>query len=130
MARQDNSKSSVCSGDESPTSALDMYKLHCARLDRYSTRFAVLVNCGSFNPPHIMHMRCLEVAKDHLTKVGYSVMGGYMSPVADSYRKPDLASAEHRINMCRAAADTSNFVMVSDWEARQARYTRTYHVLK
>ena len=29
----------------------------------------VLVSCGSFNPPTVMHLRMFELAKDHLTQV-------------------------------------------------------------
>lgn len=29
----------------------------------------VMVSCGSFNPPTIMHLRMFELAKDHLTEV-------------------------------------------------------------
>ncbi|KAF2947605.1 hypothetical protein DAI22_02g381400 [Oryza sativa Japonica Group] len=48
---------------------------------------AVLVATGSFNPPTYMHLRMFELAKDELQQRGYSVLGGYMSPVNDAYKK-------------------------------------------
>ena len=32
----------------------------------------VLVSCGSFNPPTVMHLRMFELAKDHLTQVTFA----------------------------------------------------------
>uniref|UniRef100_A0A0E0M073 Cytidyltransferase-like domain-containing protein n=1 Tax=Oryza punctata TaxID=4537 RepID=A0A0E0M073_ORYPU len=48
---------------------------------------AVLVATGSFNPPTYMHLRMFELAKDELQQRGYCVLGGYMSPVNDAYKK-------------------------------------------
>ena len=36
----------------------------------------LLVLMGSFNPPHFRHMRLLEMAKDHLQKLSFNVVGG------------------------------------------------------
>lgn len=43
---------------------------------------------------------------------GYDVLGGYMSPVHDSYTKKGLAPAQHRTAMCQLAAETSPIIMV------------------
>ena len=43
---------------------------------------------------------------------GYDVLGGYMSPVHDSYAKKGLAPAWHRAAMCQLAAETSPIIMV------------------
>ena len=48
---------------------------------------AVLISCGSFNPPTIMHLRLFELARTHLQKCGYSVLGGMISPVHDKYKE-------------------------------------------
>ncbi|KAL6865164.1 hypothetical protein ACP4OV_016315 [Aristida adscensionis] len=53
----------------------------------------VLVATGSFNPPTYMHLRMFELAKDVLQQRGYCVLGGYMSPVNDAYKKKDLLPA-------------------------------------
>ncbi|XP_062220712.1 nicotinamide/nicotinic acid mononucleotide adenylyltransferase-like isoform X2 [Phragmites australis] len=86
----------------------------------------VLVATGSFNPPTYMH---LQMAKDELQQRGYGVLGGYMSPVNDAYRKRDLLPAAHRIRFCELACERSSFVMVDPWEAMQKGYQRTLTVL-
>ncbi|XP_028555668.1 nicotinamide/nicotinic acid mononucleotide adenylyltransferase-like [Dendrobium catenatum] len=52
-----------------------------------NSNFVVLVSPGSFNPPTYMHMRMFELARDALNLLGYCVIGGYMSPVNDAYKK-------------------------------------------
>lgn len=89
----------------------------------------VLVATGSFNPPTYMHLRMFELAKDELQQRGYSVLGGYMSPVNDAYKKKDLLPAVHRIRLCELACGSSSFVMVDPWEAVQKGYQRTLTVL-
>lgn len=91
--------------------------------------YVVLVATGSFNPPTYMHLRMFELARDALNSEGYHVIGGYMSPVNDAYKKKGLISAEHRIEMCELACKSSDFVMVDPWEAKQSNYQRTLTVL-
>ncbi|KAH9804227.1 Nicotinamide/nicotinic acid mononucleotide adenylyltransferase [Citrus sinensis] len=88
--------------------------------------YVVLVATGSFNPPTFMH---LQLARDTLNSEGYCVIGGYMSPVNDAYKKRGLISAEHRINLCNLACKSSDFIMVDPWEANQSGYQRTLTVL-
>ncbi|KAL3651313.1 hypothetical protein CASFOL_004315 [Castilleja foliolosa] len=89
----------------------------------------VLVSTGSFNPPTYMHLRCFELARDALSLLRFCVIGGYMSPVNDAYKKKDLIRAEHRVAMCELACKSSDFVMVDAWEASQSAYQRTLTVL-
>ncbi|MED6218604.1 hypothetical protein PIB30_028038 [Stylosanthes scabra] len=91
--------------------------------------YVVLVATGSFNPPTFMHLRMFELARDALNSEGYCVIGGYMSPVNDAYKKKNLISAEHRIQLCNLACKSSDFVMVDPWEANQSTYQRTLTVL-
>ncbi|XP_020210186.1 nicotinamide/nicotinic acid mononucleotide adenylyltransferase isoform X1 [Cajanus cajan] len=91
--------------------------------------YVVLVATGSFNPPTFMHLRMFELARDALNSDGYCVIGGYMSPVNDAYKKKSLISAEHRIRLCHLACKSSDFVMVDPWEASQSTYQRTLTVL-
>ncbi|MED6185013.1 hypothetical protein PIB30_052930 [Stylosanthes scabra] len=91
--------------------------------------YVVLVATGSFNPPTFMHLRMFELARDALNSEGYCVIGGYMSPVNDAYKKKNLISAEHRIKLCNLACKSSDFVMVDPWEANQSAYQRTLTVL-
>ncbi|KAL4618595.1 hypothetical protein ACB092_06G022000 [Castanea dentata] len=81
--------------------------------------YVVLVANGSFNPPTYMHLRMFELARDALNAEGYCVIGGYMSPVNDAYKK----------RMCHLASKSSEFVMVDPWEARQSTFQRTLTVL-
>ncbi|PIM99813.1 Nicotinamide mononucleotide adenylyl transferase [Handroanthus impetiginosus] len=91
--------------------------------------YVVLVSTGSFNPPTYMHLRCFELARDAIRSQGFCVLGGYMSPVNDSYKKKGLVHAEHRLAMCQLACRSSDFIMVDPWEASQSTYQRTLTVL-
>lgn len=60
----------------------------------------------------------------------FEIVGGYLSPVSDAYKKAGLASAEHRVAMCQLAIDrASNWLMVDPWEAEQKEYQPTAVVL-
>ncbi|PSR85403.1 Nicotinamide/nicotinic acid mononucleotide adenylyltransferase [Actinidia chinensis var. chinensis] len=91
--------------------------------------YIVLVSTGSFNPPTYMHLRIFELARDALHSEGLCVIGGYMSPVNDAYKKKGLISAKHRIEMCQLACRSSEFIMVDSWEANQETFQRTLTVL-
>ena len=75
-----------------------------------------------------------DVGRDHLHSLGGSnahrVIGGVLSPAHDKYsfNKPGLISSAHRVAMCRAAVQSSDFVRVSAWEAGQEEWTPTRHV--
>lgn len=57
---------------------------------------------------------------------GFDVVGGYLSPVGDAYKKKGLAQAHHRVNMCQLAAkNTSKWLMVDTWEAENSLYMPT-----
>ncbi|KAF8019649.1 hypothetical protein BT93_G0362 [Corymbia citriodora subsp. variegata] len=104
-------------------------KLSPRSSDEPRNGYAVLVATGSFNPPTYMHLRIFELARDALNAEGYSVIGGYMSPVNDAYKKKGLISAEHRIHLCHLACKSSDFIMVDSWEANQTTFQRTLTVL-
>jgi nicotinamide mononucleotide adenylyltransferase len=91
----------------------------------------VLLACGSFNPPTIMHLRLFELARDHFrAHLPHSpVVGGVMSPTHDAYAKASLIPAQHRLEMARRAAQESGWLQVSDWETVQEGWTRTRKVL-
>ncbi|XP_011023613.1 PREDICTED: nicotinamide mononucleotide adenylyltransferase-like isoform X1 [Populus euphratica] len=90
----------------------------------------VLVATGSFNPPTFMHLRLFELARDTLQSEGYHVIAAYMSPVNDAYKKAGLISGEHRLQMCSLACESSDFVMVDQWEVNQSTYQRTLTILQ
>ncbi|CAH8381837.1 unnamed protein product [Eruca vesicaria subsp. sativa] len=76
-----------------------------------------------------MHLRMFELARDALRSEGFHVLGGYMSPVNDAYKKEGLLSVEHRLEMCNLACKSSDFIMVDPWEASQDSYQRSLVVL-
>lgn len=61
--------------------------------------------------------------------MGINVDRGVISPVHDGYRKPDLAPFEHRFEMARLAAESSDWIEVTPWEGQQANFTATLHVV-
>lgn len=61
----------------------------------------VLVACGSFSPVTYLHLRMFEMAKDYVRQnTDFEIVGGYLSPVSDMYKKPGLLSAHHRSVVC------------------------------
>lgn len=57
----------------------------------------VLVACGSFSPVTYLHLRMFEMAKDYVRQnTEFEIVGGYLSPVSDMYKKPGLLNAHHR----------------------------------
>ncbi len=115
--------------------AIVVDKLTCSRSlsvggsRQEGVRAVVLVSCGSFNPPTVAHVKILDMVRAAYIKAGVDVYGAYLSPVHDAYKKPGLVDAHHRVEMCRRAVASSSYVMVDGWEAAQAGYTRTLHVL-
>jgi nicotinamide mononucleotide adenylyltransferase len=90
----------------------------------------ILISCGSFSPITYLHLRMFEMCVDWVREnTRYEVVGGYLSPVSDAYKKQGLALAHHRLEMCRLASSESNWIMVDSWEASKAEYTRTALVL-
>ena len=86
---------------------------------------AVLIACGSYSPPTIMHTRIFETARDHFAETNIQIIGGFISPVHDSYGKKDLVQAEHRVAMVKMALKSSDWINLDEWEVRQQGWTRT-----
>lgn len=97
--------------------------------DFFKGQKVALVQCGSFNPPHFLHMMMLEDARERVRAAGAEVVEGIVSPVSDAYGKAGLLSGAHRLAMCRAAVRGSDWLRVSDLEVRSAAYLRTRTVL-
>ncbi|EXJ54130.1 nicotinate (nicotinamide) nucleotide adenylyltransferase [Cladophialophora yegresii CBS 114405] len=91
----------------------------------------LLIACGSFSPITFLHLRMFVMAADYAKhNTDYEMVGGYLSPVSDAYKKQGLAPAEHRVAMCQLAIDkASNWLMVDSWEAEKKDYTATAKVL-
>ncbi|KAF2399543.1 Nucleotidylyl transferase [Trichodelitschia bisporula] len=91
----------------------------------------VLAACGSFSPITYLHLRMFEMVKDWAREnTRYTLIGGYLSPVGDAYKKDGLAAAKDRVNMCELAVQqyAQGVIMVDTWEARQ-QYQPTAKVL-
>jgi nicotinamide mononucleotide adenylyltransferase len=118
-----------------PAESLETYAFPEHRLKRVmndpSKTPLVLVSAGSFSPPTYLHLRMQEMAADYAKfSTNFELMGGYLSPVSDAYRKAGLASAEDRISMCRLAVDGgSEWLMLDPWEALHKEYQPTAGVL-
>lgn len=51
----------------------------------------LLVACGSFSPITYLHLRMFEMAADYAKyNTDFEVVGGYLSPVSDAYRKAGM----------------------------------------
>lgn len=57
------------------------------------------------------------------------VVGGFISPVHDEYKKKDLIPITHRTAMLKLALQSSDWIKLSDWESRQEGWTKTRVVL-
>ncbi|KAM0277841.1 hypothetical protein ACHAQH_005546 [Verticillium albo-atrum] len=91
----------------------------------------ILVACGSFSPVHYVHLQMFAMAADYArTETNYEVIGAYLSPVSDAYKKKGLARAHDRVEMCQLAVKAARQpLMVDSWEAQQASYVPTAIVL-
>ena len=93
---------------------------------------AVLLACGSYSPPTIMHTRIFETGRDFF-HVGHpdlkiQIVGGFMSPVHVAYGKKSLFNPEftkHRVEMVKAAVESSDWINIDEWEVKQNEWTRT-----
>lgn len=85
----------------------------------------------SFSPITFLHLRMFEMASDYAKfNTKYEIIGGFLSPVSEAYKKQGLASAKHRIQMCSfAATKTSDWLSCDPWEAIQPDYVPTAQVL-
>jgi nicotinamide mononucleotide adenylyltransferase len=95
---------------------------------------AVVAICGSFNPIHNAHLKLYEAAKATLESDahhhGYTVLGGFFSPVSDAYGKPGLRCAAQRVRIIEDAVRHHADLNVDTWECHQTCYTRTFYVLQ
>jgi nicotinamide mononucleotide adenylyltransferase len=75
-------------------------------------------------------MRMMECARERvLESFPNAQIIGLMSPVNDAYGKKGLASAKHRIEMCRLSTLSSDWICVDSWEANEPKNQETIKVL-
>ncbi|KAG5461734.1 MAG: hypothetical protein BJ554DRAFT_6023, partial [Olpidium bornovanus] len=71
-----------------------------------------------------------EIARDYVREnTGFEVIGGYISPVSDGYKKKGLEAAAHRARMCTLAVESSPWLMVDEWECSNPEFVRSALVL-
>ncbi|KAL8418828.1 hypothetical protein RB594_002149 [Gaeumannomyces avenae] len=124
-----------------PTTTTPTYQFPTDKLRLRQTQHGktplVLVACGSFSPITYLHLRMFEMARDYCgINTNYEVVGGYISPVSDAYKKAGLAPSYHRINMIKLSLQSSSWVMVDEFETSvrnpatgEPEYTPTAQVL-
>ena len=63
-------------------------------------------------------------------QMGHQVVGAYISPVNDAYKKANLVAGKHRVAMSHLAAEQLPYLEADGWEAEQPEYQPTLNVLK
>lgn len=134
-----------------PLTTMSPYTFPVDKLRRRLTRPGktplVLVACGSYSPITVLHVQMFHMAERHVqsaqqqqqehrsSAADFEVVGSYLSPVSDAYKKPALARAHHRLAMCQLAVASTD-IMVDPWEAlrcdattHEPVYTSTVDVL-
>ena len=87
-----------------------------------STRLIVLIATGSFNPPHLMHVKMLESARKAMSsQLDTFVVGGFLCPSHDKYVQGKLTEEEafnsfHRCALCEVATQDSDWISVNRCE--------------
>lgn len=74
----------------------------------------IIVFGGSFNPPTLAHQHMIDLL--HVTFPESVVL---ILPVGDDYRKPELVSFHHRLNMIHLMTEGMDRVMISDIESKR-----------
>jgi len=91
--------------------------------------FAVVLTTGGLNPAHLGHVQLLHQARNRLEKVGYKVVGLWLSPSHDAYLQPKAKSlntiglsAGFRLEVSERAVAGDPLVAIGHWEAKQPGY--------
>uniref|UniRef100_A0A915ES07 Cytidyltransferase-like domain-containing protein n=1 Tax=Ditylenchus dipsaci TaxID=166011 RepID=A0A915ES07_9BILA len=91
----------------------------------------ILLACGSFNPPTVMHIRMFELAQKFLqNQLQCKVLEGIISPAADSFGKKELVSAKHRLRMLELATEEFDWIRVDSYECLLPHWSKTLNILK
>lgn len=72
----------------------------------------------------------LESAYNFALYSGLQILGGYLSPVHDSYGKRGLISSKQRLEMCQLAVEDSSWLMIDSWECSRSQYSPTFLVME
>ena len=90
----------------------------------------ILVLFGSFSPITIAHLRNLEIARDTLRHRNFDVVKGIITPVSDAYKKKDLVSIQHRVNMIQGAIRGSNWLELDSYEGFLPYFSTSVTILR
>lgn len=96
---------------------------------------AVLFAAGHFSPTHLGHVLMMHQAEKRLLRLGYEVIGAFMSPSHDlsvledakNRGAPELRSG-FRIKLAELSTSQDGLVSVSSWEANQAKQLTDHEV--
>ena len=100
------------------------------KMSFFAGRKVTVLQCGSFNPPHLLHLLMCEDAREALTAAGATVVEGMISPASSKYGKQGLLDGEHRLAMCQLATRSSDWIRVNDGEVRSETFVRSRAVLE
>ena len=90
----------------------------------------VVVLRGSFNPITKMHIECLNLAKQEILKKDKNaIIKGVIMPVNDFYKKKDLISIVHRLELCKIAIRNIEWINVDDIEQSKDYHMKTIEML-
>lgn len=81
---------------------------------------------GTFNPPHIGHLRLVEAVADEISLDRVLIIPAAIPPHKNA---PDLADGEDRLMMCRLTFGADRRFEVSDTELRRRGRSYTYDTL-
>jgi len=81
---------------------------------------------GSFDPPHLGHQRIAQKAIKSLDIDTLLVVPAYLNP----FKKSSLASAAQRLAWCHTLFDTTDHVIVDDYEIQEGKSTTTAQSIK
>ncbi|GMR48762.1 hypothetical protein PMAYCL1PPCAC_18957, partial [Pristionchus mayeri] len=92
---------------------------------------AILLSCGSFNPPTIGHLRMMEMVRETLSSHSspFVVVEGIFSPVSSAYVHKSLEADEHRLTMLQKATSSRGWMRVDEWEMKIGEWMETIEVL-
>lgn len=78
---------------------------------------------GSFNPIHSGHIKLIETIKQNFDIHKFLLMPTAVSPHKSN---AEMATSEHRLNMCKLACKHLDYVEVSDLEIKRQGKSYTY----
>lgn len=81
---------------------------------------------GSFDPPHKGHQAIVQKALEGLEIEKLIVLPAYLNP----FKTSSLASAAQRLTWCRMLFDKIPKILVSDYEIKEGKSTRTSQSVK